>query len=119
MLLALVTGQRVQTLNLLRLENLRVENYGFVFLVTDVLKQSSPYRKNPIIKLLPYEDEDLCAAKVLKYYLMRTMKIRNGESKLLISYVKPHKSVSRDTISRWIKRVLFQSGVDGKKCKKY
>lgn len=31
---------------------------------------------------------------------------------LFISYVPPHKAVSRDTLSRWLKEVLKASGID-------
>ena len=36
--------------------------------------------------------------------------LRKGKQ-LFISFVKPHKEVSRDTISRWIKTVLSLAGV--------
>ena len=43
--------------------------------------------------------------------------IRGDEQQLVMSFVKPHKSVSRDTISRdtisrWAKIVLQRSGID-------
>ena len=34
------------------------------------------------------------------------------ETKLFISYVKPYKAVSRDTISRWTKATLKLCGID-------
>ncbi|KAK3890246.1 hypothetical protein Pcinc_005779 [Petrolisthes cinctipes] len=34
------------------------------------------------------------------------------DQKLLISTIKPHKEVSKDTIARWIRRMLVMSGVD-------
>ena len=40
--------------------------------------------------------------------------LRNNETKLFISYVRPHKPVSRDTISRWTKETLRLSGIDTK-----
>jgi CRISPR/Cas system-associated exonuclease Cas4 (RecB family) len=52
--------------------------------------------------------------KLLKEYLYRTKHLRKDSSKLLISYVKPHKDVSRDTVARWIKTVLHRSGIDTK-----
>lgn len=48
-------------------------------------------------------------------YISRTEHIKGNagdESKLLISFIKPHKNASKDTISRWIKSVLHMSGVD-------
>ena len=44
-------------------------------------------------------------------HINRTANLRKSK-KLLISYVKPHKEVSKDTVSRWIKDVLKSSGID-------
>ena len=40
------------------------------------------------------------------------MSLRNDEKQLLISCIKPHKAVSRDTISQWIKRFMTAAGID-------
>ena len=47
-------------------------------------------------------------------YLKRTQGSRGDEDKLFISFQKPHKAVSRDTISRWVKQVLEAAGIDTK-----
>ena len=44
--------------------------------------------------------------------MLRTKLHRETQSQLLLSYVKPCKLVSRDTISRWVKVVLQCSGID-------
>ena len=52
---------------------------------------------------------------MLKTYLPRTEIFRNVENqyeKLLISFIKPHKNVTKDTIARWIRTVLHMSGVN-------
>ena len=54
----------------------------------------------------------MCPIKTLKEYLKHTDTIRGDELQLFISFVEPHKSVSRDTISRWAKVVLQSSGID-------
>lgn len=67
------------------------------------------------IELLAYPpDRRLCVYTVLKEYLSRTKPVRkNGPStRLLLSYVKPYSSVSRDTISRWIRTVMARAGID-------
>ncbi|MPC85831.1 hypothetical protein E2C01_080629 [Portunus trituberculatus] len=48
---------------------------------------------------------------------MELLQEETGEqdSRLFISFIKPHKSVSRDTIAIWIKHVLIISGVDSAK----
>ena len=50
----------------------------------------------------------LCVVETIKQYLKRTECLRNGD-KLLISTVKPHKSVSKQTLSRWIKLVMSKA----------
>lgn len=45
--------------------------------------------------------------------LNRIQIIRGTESYLLsISFVKPHKRVSKDTVSRWVKISLDRAGID-------
>jgi len=49
------------------------------------------------------ENENICVAHTLYDYIERTKNIRKNCSKLLISYQKPFKPISKDTISRWLK----------------
>ena len=48
----------------------------------------------------------------MKAYLDGTSALRGGAQQLFVSYSKPFKSVSRDTISRWVKTVMQKSGID-------
>ena len=44
---------------------------------------------------------------------MRTKALRGkGQSQLLLSYVKPYKPVSRDTVTRWVRCTLALAGID-------
>ena len=47
----------------------------------------------------------------LAVYLKLTKPLRKT-SKLLISHIKPHKRVAKDTISRWCKSTLSKSGIN-------
>ncbi|XP_041973369.1 uncharacterized protein LOC121729047 [Aricia agestis] len=51
---------------------------------------------------------------ILEDYLQTTSNLRTDETadNLLPSYKKPHKRVTSQTISRWIKQTLAESGVD-------
>ena len=53
----------------------------------------------------------MCIDAHLRHYLLITEKLRHCDQ-LLISYTNPHKPISRDTLSRWIKSVLKLSGID-------
>ena len=48
----------------------------------------------------------------MRRYIAITSDLRGTQTHLFISYVKPHKRVSSDTISRWIKYTLSRAGVD-------
>ncbi|WAR12314.1 hypothetical protein MAR_026494 [Mya arenaria] len=51
--------------------------------------------------------------KILIMYLGHTAGLRMGD-KLMIFTQKPHKGVSRDTISRWVKTIMIKSGLKNK-----
>lgn len=84
------------------------------------IKQCRPYFNVYTVKFQPYSrDSILCVCEKLQQYLARIEKLRQGISRdidrLLISYIKPHKAVTKDTTARWIKPMLSRSGVDTKK----
>ena len=58
------------------------------------------------------QNDKLCVVAVLKEYLHRMKEIRGNEHKLLLSYQKPYKSISKDTLARWLRDVLNRAGVD-------
>ena len=68
-------------------------------------------------RLLIEEDHGVCVYSVLTEYTKLTLPDMGGVTRLSLSFVKPFEAVSRDTISRWIKAVLIQSGIDVKVCK--
>ena len=109
MLILLVSGQRGQTVHLLNIDHMVFSNNCYTFQLVEHLKQSRPGVKNPLVKL---EDKALCVVSTLQEYLTRTQTLRGSGSQLFISYRKPFKKVSRDTVSRWVRSVLTDSGID-------
>ncbi|CAH3031028.1 unnamed protein product [Pocillopora meandrina] len=113
MLLSLVTAQRGQTLHLLEINLMSTYDSSIVFTFNKPLKQSNPRTQvNPLVLKAYTHDESLCVFSTLKEYLQRTETLRATGSQLLISFQKPHKAVSRDTISRWIRTVVQLSGIN-------
>ena len=111
-LVALVSAQRVQSLHKLDLDCMTQENDRITFKF-DLLKQSRPSVKSPIMELCAYpENSKICVVKTLSHYLERTQLFREQESKLFLTYQKPYHAVSASTISRWIKCMLKQAGID-------
>lgn len=82
-----------------------------------MLKQTRPGFPNPTVTLIAFRDSRLCVVTTLKEYISRTEPLRGSESQLFVSYTKPHKAVSRDTIGRWVKTVLSSAGIDTKRFK--
>ena len=59
------------------------------------------------------DNEKLCTVKCLQAYIGIQNTVVTGDIRyLIISYGKPHKPVSSETISRWIKDELSKAGVD-------
>ncbi len=90
-------------------------NYIEATLADGIRHSVRPGYKSPIVKLPAFpENQDLCVVSTLTEYLRRTEPIRGEHKQLLLSHTKPHKPVSVDTISWWIKLVLSNSGIDTK-----
>lgn len=112
-LLALLSGQRGQTIHLIDIRNIDFRNGVVVIRFGDLLKSSSDKRHLGEITLEGYTlDSDMCIINILKEFIRRTVDLRGTETKLFIQTQKPHKFVSRDTISRWIKHTLCSAGID-------
>ena len=116
MLLLLVTGQRGQSIHLMTLSAMKLTESVCQFQILQHTKTSKPGHSSTSITISEFEqDRRICPLTALKEYLARTQGLRNGEKYLFISYVKPHRAVSRDTISRWAKSVLECSWIDSHK----
>ena len=113
-LLALCTSRRVQTFSLIRVQNINRCPIGIKINITDMIKTSAANREQPVL-YLPYfvENPRICPAKTLDDYLEVTSALRpEGTDSLLLTVKRPHKKASSQTISRWIKQTLAESGVD-------
>ncbi len=110
-LMALCSSQRVQTLSLISRVDIHFVMQDRVdIVVTARLKTSKPgqvYSMN----FNKFHDDTVCVFSCLKHYLERTKYICN-EEKLFVSSRKPYKKVCSQTISKWLKSVLSDSGID-------
>lgn len=113
-LLALCTSHRVQTFSLIRVQNINRSPTGIKINITDMIKTSAVNREQPVL-YLPYfvENPRICPAKTLDDYLEVTSVSRpEGIDSLLLTVKRPYKKASSQTLSRWIKQMLAESGVD-------
>lgn len=113
MLYLLVSAQRCQTLHMLKITDLTfgLNNDYVVINTTSILKTTKPGNILKPMKITKYHNCSVCFVGTLQDYLTRTAVLRNGEM-LIISTQKPHKGVSRSTISRWIKTVMVNAGLE-------
>jgi hypothetical protein len=84
-----------------------------IITIREVLKHTKAGKHQTPLELCAYpKDKRLCVLEYLQEYIKRTATLRGDESQLLVSFVKPHKAVAKDTIARWVKSILKQAGID-------
>lgn len=113
-LLALCTAHRAQTFSLIKINNIRIGVDSIKINISDIIKTSGANRAQPLL-ILPFfrENEDICPATAITDYLCRTERLRTDTlNNLLLTFKPPHRPASSQTVSRWVKQVLAESGVD-------
>ena len=105
MLCALSSTQREQTLCALDLKNKRESGTCLSFVMTERLKTSKPGKSTEVtFECLP-DQPQICTKCTVMAYILRTAANRCPDpnlcvSRLFISYVRPHKPVTTDTLAR-------------------
>ena len=117
MLMALTQAARLQALQLLLLRDMLISEHSISVQLGGILKQSRPNFNINRVTFHHYpKDPRLCVCTTLLRYTDTTKDLRKGEmhtdARLLISFIKPHKSVAKDTIARWVRTMLCMSGID-------
>lgn len=114
-LLALVSAHRVQTYSLIKIVNIQInEGKEIIIKIPDHIKTSGPNKYQPLLRI-PFfiPKPEICPGLCLKSYINKTRPLRNNcQEKLFVSLRRPHRNVSSQTLSHWIKDVLTESGVD-------
>lgn len=112
-LLALLTAHRVQTLSKINIKNIEMFPTKVNIKIPDFLKTTRKGSLQPIL-VLPFFEErpEICPGKTLLAYLEKSRPLRGHIDSLFISVRKPYKAVGSQTLSRWIKDTLRDSGID-------
>lgn len=110
-LLALVTGQRVQSLASIKICDI-VWGAPVQIKLTAHLKTSRPGVPNHTLVLTEYGDSKLCVVSTLKEYLGKTSSYRGDNQSLFLSTVRPYKPVCAQTLSNWLVSLLHDGGID-------
>lgn len=110
-LIALVTGQRVQTLSAIEVGNCNFEQHKIFIRIDKVLKTSRSGFHTSIDICRFTNDLNLCPVECISTYINRTASLRR-DKQLFISFHKPHRTVCSQTISRWISVMLKDCGIN-------
>ena len=113
-LILLVTGQRPQIVHKLNITNLKTgtDTHEFALELTDFKQGRVNYKPNTILLRAYPPNKRLCVFHYLSIYLQRTALLRKDNTQMILAFKRPYKPASPNTISRWIKCVLQQAGVD-------
>ena len=104
LLLLLISSQRGQTV-----VNLSIDD---MFKMKVLLKHNRMGDPPDTLRFKPFREcKRLCVVRTLKAYLALTKAIRK-HSQLLLSFSKPHKPISKDTLSRWTLKTMELAGID-------
>ena len=112
MLLALVSLARCSELHYLDLQWFASSESKMVFYFGKLPKNCRKKGLAPKPLEVFASDTCICPVKTAQCYIERTKSLRGETSQLFIGTVKPHKAVTSQTISRWIRDVLDLVGVD-------
>ena len=111
MLLLLVTSQRGQTIINLDVQDMQIDD-KVVFRMKTLLKHNRV--GDPLDTLILHsfpECKRLCVVHCLKCYLAKSQTFRTY-SRLILSYMRPHRPISRDTLARWTLKTMQLAGLD-------
>jgi len=90
----------------------RSEN-KYIFYIAEQVKQSCVGQHIKPLELLWYiSDDKICVVSHLDEYIQRTANLRKYHKQLIISFLKPHSPVSKDSVSRRIRSLLLSAGID-------
>ena len=101
-----MTGHRLQTLSLIKIEIIREKKDEMEISIPDKIKTSKLHKEQPSLILPFFFKEKLCVASTLKIYLTKTNNNRDNIKELFISCKRPFKSICAQTLSHWIKDIL-------------
>lgn len=100
-------------MSLIKVENIEFYSSKILIKIPDKIKTSGINKPQPILCLPFYEQNcKVCAASALVSYIERTKNLRGDTKNLFISFIKPYKSVSSQTLSHWIVDTLSEAGLN-------
>ena len=111
-ILMLLAGTRVDSLHSLSILSMYVSNDEITFIPSRLLKHYREDHVNIPITYRAYpQNAKICPVKAIMAYLHYRLTM-SSEPQFFITYGAPHRPAHRDSIARWIKGTLAESGID-------
>ena len=112
-ILLILSEQRKQTLLAIDIDNIKIYEDKLIILPNSSLK----HKPSRILQAILYRkfngNPKICVIECAKHYIEIRRELVPPEIKqFLVTYGKPHKAASDDTISRWIKNTISSAGID-------
>ena len=118
MLLLLLGGERINSLTTFSVESMQLTTNECTFIPCKLLKHSRPgYVHRPVTYKNYPQNIKLCPVRLITEYIKRRNNLLQGDTSLnslFITYRKPIRAAHRDTMARWPKNIMNESGVDTK-----
>ena len=114
-LLCLLSWQRVQSSQALKLSKSNLSNGTYTFYIDKVLKTTKPGKHQKPLEYREFSsNKKFCVVPCPKEYISRTELITENleGNQLILSYAYPHKPINCQSIVRYIKLYLELSGID-------
>lgn len=83
-----------------------------IFIITELTKTRKVSGKRLQMTCQTHREIKLNVRDYILSYLKKTTNLKEHESKLVISFIKPHKTVKPNTAAGWLKNMLKEAGVD-------
>ena len=111
-LMCILSGQRSQTMSLLNINYMHLDESHCIFYIASLLKTTRPgFHQHPL-EFMRYTDQSLCVIIYIKRYLLETKELRHSDGGFFISFKPPQKAVTSTTIAIWVVNVLKEAGVN-------
>ena len=84
-----------------------------ICVIGDLLKTYGPNFHVGQLEYIAFsEEKSTCPVTCLEQYINKTRNHRGAYTKIFLSYIKPVRPVSIETLSRWIKKASRDYGID-------
>ena len=99
-LMCILSGQRSQTISLLNINYMHIDENHCIFNIASLLKVTRPGFHQHHLEFRRYTDQSLRGITYVKRHLLETKELRHSDGGFFISLKPPHKAVKSTTIAR-------------------